>query len=116
MAIFRTMRFFAAAAALTATLAAAFAFAPTALAETKRLFVGNLAWITTDEDLLPLFEQYGPVASIRIVTDRETGRSRGFGFVDMIEGGDDAIAALNGTSVHGSAIQVGEARERGGRQ
>ncbi|HEY8345908.1 MAG TPA: RNA-binding protein, partial [Symbiobacteriaceae bacterium] len=60
----------------------------------KSIYVGNLPWSTTAEDLRALFEQYGPVENARIVTDRETGRSRGFGFVDMAdeESAERAIA------------------------
>lgn len=80
----------------------------------KRLYVGNLPWTTTSASLESLFSAYGPVNSAEVVADRETGRSRGFGFVEMAtdDGGNQAIQALNGTEVDGRAITVNEARER----
>ena len=62
----------------------------------KKLYVGNLAWAVTDEDLQSLFGEHGGIASASVITDRETGRSRGFGFVEMEDGADAAIEALNG--------------------
>ena len=78
------------------------------------IFVGNLAFTTTEQDLRQLFESYGTVETIRIMTDRETGRSRGFGFVEMPDGhaAHSAIDALNGTSLAGRALTVNEARPR----
>lgn len=80
----------------------------------KRLYVGNLPWSATSASLEALFSAHGEVKSAEVVTDRETGRSRGFGFVEMAtdEGGQKAIDALNGTEVDGRAITVNEARER----
>lgn len=80
----------------------------------KRLYVGNLPWSTTSASLEALFSTYGTVKSAEVVADRETGRSRGFGFVEMAsdEDGQKAIDALNGTEVSGRAITVNEARER----
>jgi len=80
----------------------------------KNIFVGNLDFKTTEEDLRKLFEGYGQVDRISILTDRETGRSRGFGFVEMANGedGEKAIAALNGQQVAGRKINVNEARPK----
>src|SRR5262245_38157808 len=78
------------------------------------IFVGNLAFATTEQDLRELFEPYGSVETIRIMTDRETGRSRGFGFVEMPNhsAAQTAIDALNGTSLAGRVLTVNEARPR----
>jgi RNA recognition motif-containing protein len=76
------------------------------------LYVGNLSFDTTDADLSQAFSAHGTVSRVQIVTDRETGRSRGFGFVEMSEGGDRAIAALNGTQLQGRTLTVNEARPR----
>jgi len=78
------------------------------------IFVGNLTWTTTEDDLTQLFEPFGAVYQARIATDRETGRSRGFGFVEMPNDaeGEWAIEALNGTSLGGRALTVNEARPR----
>src|SRR5690348_15008074 len=86
-----------------------------------QIFVGNLAWSTTEEELGQLFEAYGSVNSVRVMTDRETGRSRGFGFVEMPDSTEAqaAIAGLHGTEVAGRQLTVNEARqreERGGSQ
>ncbi len=86
----------------------------------KNIFVGNLDFNTTEDDLRQLFSPYGAVDRVAIMTDRETGRSRGFGFVEMAntEEGEKAIAALNGAKVGGRSINVNEARpkaERGGK-
>ena len=78
------------------------------------IFVGNLTFTTTEEELAQLFHPYGEIASVRIMTDRETGRSRGFGFVEMpnaIEA-NAAIAGLDGTALGGRALTVNEARPR----
>ena len=79
----------------------------------KRIYVGNLSYQTTEGDLTSLFEQAGPVESVNIITDRDTGRSKGFAFVEM--GADDAakaIAQFNGAEVNGRALTVNEARPR----
>jgi RNA recognition motif-containing protein len=78
------------------------------------IFAGNLAFTTTEQDLRQLFEPYGSVETIRIMTDRETGRSRGFGFVEMPDNraAQTAVDALNGTSLAGRALTVNEARPR----
>ena len=80
---------------------------------TKRIYVGNLSYQTTENDLTELFEQVGEVQSASIITDRDTGQSKGFGFVEMgTEGADKAIAQFNGTEVNGRALTVNEARPR----
>ena len=78
----------------------------------KNLYVGNLSFQTTADDLVEAFGQYGSVTRAQVVSDRETGRSRGFGFVEMSEGGDQAIAALNGRDLDGRALNVNEARAK----
>ena len=80
----------------------------------KKIYVGNLPWSSTSASLQTLFSAHGTVTSAEVVTDRETGRSRGFGFVEMASDEDcqQAINALNGTEVDGRAITVNEARER----
>ena len=85
----------------------------------KNIFVGNLSFNTNEDELRQLFESFGQVDRVSIMTDRDTGRSRGFGFVEMAssEDGEKAISALNGTQVGGRTINVNEARpktERGG--
>ena len=78
------------------------------------IFVGNLAYSATDHGLRQLFEQYGAVDKISIITDRDTGRSKGFGFVEMPEtqAAKAAIEGLNGTDLDGRALTVNEARPR----
>ncbi len=79
----------------------------------KNIYVGNLPYGSTDEDLKEVFAPYGEVLSARVITDRETGRSRGFGFVEMEdEAGQAAIEALNGSDMGGRALRVNEARPR----
>ena len=78
----------------------------------KKLYVGNLAWAVTDEDLQSLFSEYGSVASAAVITDRETGRSRGFGFVELEDGADAAIEALNGQDYKGRALRVNGSKQR----
>lgn len=80
----------------------------------KRLFVGNLPWKVTDADLEDLFKESGNVVSTKVITDRDTGRSRGFAFVEMEseEEAEKAINALNNTDLNGRAIRVSEAQER----
>lgn len=74
----------------------------------KRLFVGSLSWGTNNDGLRGFFEQVGPVASARVITDRETGRSKGFGFVEMSSASDAqaAIQRLNGSTLDGRRIVV----------
>ena len=78
----------------------------------KNLYVGNLPFTTTDEDLRDAFSAYGTVARAQVISDRETGRSRGFGFVEMESGGDAAIEGMNGKELNGRALTVNEARPR----
>lgn len=78
----------------------------------KNIYVGNLSFQVTSDDLRDLFAQYGQVSSASVVMDRDTGRSRGFGFVEMDNGGDDAISALNGKEHEGRDLTVNEARPR----
>jgi RNA recognition motif-containing protein len=78
----------------------------------KNLYVGNLPFSTTADDLREAFGEYGTVTSASVVMDRETGRSRGFGFVEMADGAEAAIAALNGTQFQGRSLTVNEARPR----
>lgn len=79
----------------------------------KNIYVGNLSWGCTDQDLRNLFADFGEVASARVIEDRETGRSRGFGFVEMdANGATQAIEALNGTSFQGRDLRVNEAQPR----
>lgn len=82
---------------------------------TRKLFVGNLSYSVTSEHLSETFSQFGTVASSTVIMDRETGRSRGFAFVEMEtdEQGASAIEALNGASLDGRSIAVREAAERG---
>jgi cold-inducible RNA-binding protein len=78
-----------------------------------RIYVGNLSYETTENDLTTLFEQVGQVESVNIITDRDTGRSKGFGFVEMGSGdAEKAIAQFNGTEISGRALTVNEARPR----
>lgn len=79
-----------------------------------KLYVGNLAFSTTEQDLQDQFSQYGQVSSASLITDRETGRSRGFAFVelDSKEAAQTAIAGLNGKEVDGRALTVNEAKPR----
>jgi RNA recognition motif-containing protein len=80
----------------------------------KNIFVGNLSFGSTEDDVRAMFEQYGNVDRVSVITDRETGRSRGFAFVEM---GDDneaerAISSLNGAQIGGRTINVNEARPK----
>lgn len=80
----------------------------------KNIFVGNLAFSATEDSIRSLFEQYGTVDKVDVVTDRETGRSRGFAFVEMADAdaADRAIAALNGQAFSGRTLNVNEARPK----
>jgi cold-inducible RNA-binding protein len=79
-----------------------------------QIFVGNLAYTTTEEELAQLFHPYGEIARVQILIDRDTGRSRGFGFVEMPNATEAqaAIDGLNGTSLGGRTLTVNEARQR----
>lgn len=80
------------------------------------LFVGNLSFSTTDESLRALFEQHGAVSSAKVITSRDSGRSRGFGFVEMPNDGEAkaAIEALDSQDFEGRPLRVSEARSQGG--
>ncbi len=85
----------------------------------KKLYVGNLSYSTTEDDLKDAFGKIGEILSVKIITDAATGRSKGFGFVEMAsdEDADKAISSLNGTTLMDRTITVNEARpmrERGG--
>jgi RNA recognition motif-containing protein len=80
----------------------------------KNLYVGNLPHSTTEDELRNLFQAHGAVERVSMVTDRETGRSRGFAFVEMTDAGEaeKAIAALNGTELGGRALKINEAKPK----
>ncbi|MDA1028108.1 MAG: RNA-binding protein [Bacteroidetes bacterium] len=79
----------------------------------KKIFVGNLAWKVDDQELENMFAKYGEVQSAKVISDRETGRSRGFGFVEMEDSAaDDAIEGLNGIEIDGRDLRVNEANDR----
>ena len=76
------------------------------------IYVGNISWGLTDQDLENVFAEHGTVTSAKIITDRATGRSRGFGFVEMSDGAEAAIESLNGAEVDGRELVVNESRPR----
>ena len=76
------------------------------------IYVGNISWGLSDQDLENVFAEHGKVTSAKIITDRATGRSRGFGFVEMSDGAEAAIEALNGTEVDGRELVVNESRPK----
>ena len=80
----------------------------------NKLYVGNIAFSSTEADLRDLFGRHGTVESVAVVTDRQTGQSRGFAFVEMEDGhaAQDAIRALDGTDLGGRTIKVNEAKDR----
>lgn len=79
----------------------------------KKLYVGNLSFRTSEEELRDAFAQHGEVESVAIITDRETGRSRGFGFVEMDDAGAEAaMRALDGQDLGGRSVRVSEAQPR----
>ncbi len=81
------------------------------------IYVGNLPWSATEEELSDLFAAHGPVLSAKIITDRETGRSRGFAFVEMErEHAQEAISSIDGTSFGGRNLRVNEAQPKPQRQ
>jgi RNA recognition motif-containing protein len=83
----------------------------------KKIYVGNLPFSASEEEVRELFEQYGTVHSVKLITDRDTGRPRGFGFVEMDnDDANAAIAALNGTDLGGRTLRVSQARERSERR
>ncbi len=80
---------------------------------TKKMYVGNLAFQSTEDDIHNLFNQYGEVKSVNLITDRETGRSRGFAFVEMSdEDAQEAMQGLDGTNFEGRNLKINEARPR----
>ncbi len=79
----------------------------------KKLYVGNLSWTSTEDEVRAAFEAYGEVTSVNLIEDRETGRPRGFGFVEMDDNGArEAIEALDGKDLGGRNIKVNEAKAR----
>ncbi len=79
----------------------------------KRIYVGNLPFTSTEDEIKALFEQYGEVTSVNLITDRETGRPRGFGFVEMDDSGaDTAIKELDQSQLGGRTLKINEARPR----
>jgi cold-inducible RNA-binding protein len=80
----------------------------------KKLFVGGLSWDTTDDGLRQAFAQYGEITEAKVITDRDTGRSRGFGFVTFTEdeSAKTAISKMDGTTLDGKTIKVNEAQEK----
>ena len=77
-----------------------------------RIYVGNLPYSTTEGELRELFENHGSVVEVKLINDRETGRPRGFGFVEMDSGADEAIQATDGKDFQGRTLKVNEARPR----
>ena len=78
----------------------------------KRIYVGNLPFSASDDEIRSLFGEHGEVEAVNLITDRDTGRPRGFGFVEMSSGADEAIQALHQTDMGGRALNVNEARPR----
>jgi len=80
----------------------------------KNIYVGNLVWECSSDDLYALFQEHGSVARAQVITNRDTGRSRGFGFVEMVNDGEaqKAIEALNGSTFKGRALTINEAKPR----
>lgn len=78
----------------------------------KKIYVGNLPFSSTEDEIRQLFSQYGTVSSVALITDRDTGAPRGFGFVEMEGGGDEAINALNNHELGGRNLKVNEAKPR----
>jgi cold-inducible RNA-binding protein len=83
----------------------------------KKLFVGGLSWNTTDAGLRQAFQQFGEIAEAKVIMDRDTGRSRGFGFITFNNDEDavNAINAMNGSNLEGRTIKVNEAEDKGPR-
>lgn len=78
----------------------------------KRIYVGNLPFSASDTELRTMFGEFGTVESVNLITDRQTGEPRGFGFVEMSNGADDAIQALDAKEMDGRSLKVNEARPR----
>ncbi len=81
----------------------------------KKIYVGNLPFSATEDEIRGLFGEFGTVDSVALITDRDTGRPRGFGFVEMENGADEAIQALHQKDMDGRTLNVNEARPRGDR-
>ncbi|KAL6759996.1 hypothetical protein V8C86DRAFT_2562178 [Haematococcus lacustris] len=99
---------------LSTTVRAAEGYSQPSMSSTK-LYVGNLSWDARREDLEELFSKFGTVEDAFVANDRETGRSRGFGFVTMAEGASDAVAELDNSEFMGRSIRVNEAQPQGDR-
>ena len=83
----------------------------------KSIYVGNLPWSATEEQVQDLFAEYGKVLSVKLISDRETGRARGFGFVEMEDAdADAAVEALDNATFGGRTLRVNEAKPRAPRQ
>ena len=82
----------------------------------KNIYVGNLPFSATEDEVRTLFAEYGSVEKVNLITDRDTGKPRGFGFVEMATGADEAIQALNEKMMGGRNLKVNEARPRGERR
>ena len=78
----------------------------------KKIYVGNLPFSSTEDEIRQLFAVHGTVSSVALITDRDTGAPRGFGFVEMEDGGDEAINALNNHEIGGRNLKVNEAKPR----
>jgi len=80
----------------------------------KKLFAGGLSWSTNDEGLRQAFEQFGEIVEAKVITDRDSGRSRGFGFITFADGeaADRAVAEMDGAELDGRTIRVNEAQEK----
>lgn len=78
----------------------------------KSIYVGNLPFTATEDEVRSLFSEFGEVSSVKLINDRETGRPRGFGFVEMDDGADAAIDKLNGSDMGGRTLRVNEAQQR----
>jgi RNA recognition motif-containing protein len=78
----------------------------------KKIYVGNLPFSATEAEVRDLFSEFGTVDSVNLITDRDTGRPRGFGFVEMADGADEAIQALHQKDMDGRSLNVNEARPR----
>ena len=78
----------------------------------KKIYVGNLPFDSTEDDIRNLFAEYGSVTSVALITDRQTGAPRGFGFVEMEDGADEAIKALNNHDMNGRSLKVNEAKPK----
>ncbi|MFQ5696698.1 MAG: RNA recognition motif domain-containing protein [Myxococcota bacterium] len=82
----------------------------------KKLYIGNIPFNTTEDDLRAVFERHGPVSSVNVIMDRETGRSRGFAFVEMADesAAAEAVRSLDGSDMGGRSLRVDEAQDRRG--